>query len=150
MYIRSRLIHRSLLTVCVSLLMACAPPPTTSKGLALTDTWIRQAPPGATMLAAYGTLHNRSAQTVEIVHVNSDHFDSVTFHETTHTDGVARMRMLPSVVLKPESSLSFVPGGLHIMLMGPTATVVTGDHINIHFTLKDGTRESAEFVVKKP
>ena len=101
------------------------------------------------MLAAYGTVHNRSLKQIQIVKVESEGFESATFHETTNTDGVARMRMLPNVLLMPKSSIQFVPGGMHIMLMEPSAPVFTGQHIQIQFTLDDGTAVSTDFIVEK-
>ena len=101
------------------------------------------------MLAAYGTLHNHSAQQIRIVKVESDRFESATFHETTMTDDVARMRMLPNVTIMPKSLINFAPGGMHIMLMEPTAPVLTGQSIALQFTLKNGTQLSADFLVEK-
>ncbi len=116
--------------------------------IVVSDSWIREAPPGAHMLAGYAELHNSGNTALRIVAVESDAFGDVSLHETIVSDGVARMRALNDVELASGASVTFEPGGRHIMLMHPKQPIALGDEIEITFVLDDGSRQSVAFKVR--
>jgi copper(I)-binding protein len=87
--------------------------------LAVSDTVIRKPLPGMHMSAGYFTLTNNTAESIVITHVTSPQFGAVEMHETIIEDGVARMVALGDLMLAPESTIQFQPGGKHLMLMRP-------------------------------
>ncbi len=87
--------------------------------LAASDVVVTQSVPGMRMSAGYFKLTNNSAQSINISHVTSPQFASVEMHETIIKDEVARMVPLQVLTLQPGETVSFEPGGKHLMLMRP-------------------------------
>ena len=91
--------------------------------------------PGRTAAIAYFEIENRSGKPISIAGISSPQFASSTIHETTLIDGVSSMRAVEQVSVERNSSVSFEPGGLHVMLMKPVGeliddTIVT---LEIHY-----------------
>ena len=124
-------------------LAAAAPP-----ALVVVDAWIPQAPPGAAMLAGYATLRNPGTQPVRVTGATSPAFADVSTHETTHVDGVSRMRAHDADDIAAGADVQFEPGGRHLMLMKPTGNADPGARVEVVFTLDDGGRVPATFVVR--
>jgi len=118
--------------------------------LGVTDAWIREAPPGASMLAGYATLKNTGDAPITVLTVQSDTFRMASLHETLNDDGVSRMRELHRIELAPGASVTLKPGGKHLMLMQPRHEVHAGDKIEMLFLLDDGTRLETYFDVVAP
>jgi len=117
--------------------------------LKVVDPWIRAAPPGARMLAAYATIENPAEQTVELVGASSDRFGLVEFHRTVQIDGVARMRQVEVLEVSSGEPVVLEPGGLHIMLMRPASSVTEGETISIVLKLGDGRTQAIDFTVRR-
>lgn len=118
--------------------------------LQVVDGWVRLPPTNMPMMAGFGRLVNRCAMPVTIVAARSPSFASVELHETRIVDGVSRMRPVPQLRLPPDGSATLKPGGMHLMLMRPSAQLKPGSRIAIEFELADGRKLLGEFVVKKP
>lgn len=114
----------------------------------VSNAWIPQAPPGASMLAGYLTLKNEGDTAVSVLAAQSDRFRMVTLHQTVIEDGVSRMRELHLIEMAPGKEIKFAPGGMHLMLMQPRRAVAAGDRIEITFLLSDGQRVPAIFEVQ--
>ena len=115
--------------------------------LGVTDAWIREAPPGASMLAGYATLSNTGDAPITVLTVQSDVFRMASLHETVIDGGVSKMRELHRIELAPGASVSLKPGGKHLMLMQPRQEVHAGDKVEMLFLLVDGTRLETYFDV---
>jgi len=111
------------------------------------DAWIRQAPPGATMLAGYATLKNSGDAPITVLTVQSDAFRMTSLHETIVANDVAKMREVHRLVVPPGGEVRMEPGGRHLMLMQPRHEIVVGDKIEVVFLLLDGTRVQTYFNV---
>jgi copper(I)-binding protein len=96
------------------------------------DHWLREAPPNANMMAAYGMLTNNTDEDMLLVGAYSPAFSMTEIHKTIITDGIARMVHQPEIIIKQDEILSFAPGGLHIMLMHPIIEYNLGDLIKIN------------------
>ena len=115
---------------------------------AVKDAWVRQAPPGMTMLAAYMTLTNRSVHALDITKMTSPLFESVEAHESIEMKGMVSMRALDRVVIPSQGSLSFTPGGKHLMLIGLRQSPVTETNIPISLTDSSGCSLTVEFAIR--
>ena len=114
------------------------------------DGWIRLLPGGMPMQAGFGRIENRCAMPATIVSVSSPAHASVELHESKRVDGVNRMREVPELRIAPDGAAVLQPGGLHLMLIKPNATLKPGSRVAIEFTLKDGRKLLGEFEVRKP
>jgi copper(I)-binding protein len=114
------------------------------------DGWIRLLPGGMPMHAGFGRIDNRCPLPVSIVSASSPAYGSVELHESKVVDGVSRMREVPELRIGPDGAAVLQPGGLHLMLMQPKATLKPGSRVAIRFALKDGRTLLGEFEVRKP
>jgi hypothetical protein len=114
------------------------------------DGWVRMPPMKMPMLAGFGRIVNRCAMPVTIVAARSPSFGSVELHETRIVDGVSRMRPVPELRIAPDDAAVLKPGGLHLMLMRPSAELKPGSRIVIEFELAGGGTLLGEFEVRKP
>ena len=68
-------------------------------------------------------------------HVSSPQFSRVEMHETVFSDGVARMRALPSVTVESNTTMEFKTGGKHLMLFSPGKVLLPGRPVVLHIHL---------------
>ena len=117
------------------------------------EGWVRMPPAGASssmpMLAGFGRIVNTCPMPATIVGAKSPSFAGVELHETRMVDGVNRMRPVPSLRIAPDGSATLKPGGLHLMLMRPSAKLNPGSRIVVEFQLAGGGSLLGEFEVRK-
>lgn len=114
------------------------------------EGWVRMPPSKMPMMAGFGRIVNRCPTPVTIVGVRSPSFGSVELHETRVVDGVSRMREVPQLRLAPDGAAVLKPGGMHLMLMRPGATLKPGSKVVVEFELAGGGTLFGEFEVRKP
>ncbi len=122
-----------LLLAILSAPLALAQPPVTAE-----DAWVRAAPPGSGVFAAYLTLHNGSREPGALVAVSSPQFARAELHRSTIADGVARMEAVDRVEIPARGSVALEPGGLHLMLIDPQVEVRDGGTANLVLGFADG------------
>jgi protein SCO1/2 len=113
------------------------------------DAWIRQAPPGATLMAGYLELRNSTSRPQVLAAASSSGFESVMMHRTTVRHGMAGMEHLSQLELAPNASLIFAPGGNHLMLMNPKQALRAGDAVVIKLEFRGGLVLPVTFAVRK-
>lgn len=118
-------------------------------GVSVRDAWIRQAPPGASMLAGYMELRNSTSKPQILVAAGSSEFESVTIHRTVVKDGMAGMVHVSQVEIPPQASIIFAPGGYHLMLMTPKRRLRAGDQVIVNLELRDAPVLAVAFEIIK-
>lgn len=113
------------------------------------DAWIREAPPGATVMAGYLELRNGTSRPLVLVAASSSGFAHVMMHRTAVKDGAARMEHLQQIELAPNASATFAPGGNHLMLMRPKRALRAGDSVVIKLEFRGGMVLPVAFEVRK-
>ena len=78
--------------------------------------WVRAMPPSAKVTAAYGLIINETNGPIHITDITSSISSNVQIHTVIKNGDQRRMTQLESITLKSGETLSFTPGGLHIML----------------------------------
>lgn len=111
--------------------------------------WVRAAPPGTAMMAGYLTLKNDCAKPVAVKGVESMDFGDAMIHETLVENGVSRMRHAGELIVPAKSSITFEPGGRHLMLMRPLRALPAGSRARIRLLLADGRKLFAEYEVRR-
>jgi copper(I)-binding protein len=114
------------------------------------NAWIRAAPPTAHMLAAYMDVTNPGPDDIRIVAADCSGFKKTEIHRTEIINDVATMSRQQSVTITAGGSVSFAPGGLHLMLHHPLAPLKPGMEIECTLVLHNGTRLSAMVPVREP
>ena len=127
-------------------LLACAPVQA-CPGLEVKDAWIREAPPGAMMTAAYARLRNGGQRLLRIDGAFGAAFAGAELHRTVVENGISRMVHGEALELAPGASGALEPGGWHLMLLRPARALKAGERVPL--ALKCG-REATEytFIVK--
>jgi copper(I)-binding protein len=138
---RAILIWLLLFTVCM--------PVKAQPSLNFEEAWIRAAPPGAMMMAAYGRFENRSDLPLVLTGFSSPAFMDVSLHRTLQVDGVSRMEAVPGLTIAAGGSVLLEPGGLHLMLHGPVSDALAGADLLIEITDSAGVVHSFELPVEK-
>ncbi|MBS0193690.1 MAG: copper chaperone PCu(A)C [Proteobacteria bacterium] len=102
--------------------------------------WVRAAPPGADMLAAYMDVHNLGSKPLRLVSASSDAFGMVELHRSQLVNGMSSMRPAGEQTIAAGGTLAIRPGGLHWMLMDGRRALKPGDvaHFTLHFA--DGSK----------
>jgi copper(I)-binding protein len=146
------MIMRLTILVLAAVLAACAPeeaaPPASPApvagvpegALVISEAWVRQVPPAARMTAGYLKLRNTGTEPAVVVGARSPLFNAVEIHGTFMVDGMARMRQQESVTIPPGETVSFEPGGLHLMLMQAVEGIPGEGEIPLSLLLADGDR----------
>lgn len=115
--------------------MAEAPPAVTATG-----AYARAAPPGQPTGAVYLTLTNHSARSRTLVAATSPDAQVVELHSHVHEDGMMRMRRVERIEIPAGGSVSFEPGGLHLMLIGLKGDLAPGDEVGLILDFDDGSK----------
>lgn len=102
------------------------------------NVWVREALPGAKINAGYMSIVNFSQESVNIVKVSSDAFESVEIHEMSMANGMMKMKHLDSLEIPAKDKIVLKPGGMHLMLINPFNTVFAGGEVELIVTFESG------------
>ncbi len=104
--------------------------------------WSRPTPPGLLNAVAYFTLENRGRSEDALIAASSPVAQRIEFHQTSITDGIARMRQLTQVVVAAGRTVKIEPGGIHLMLVGLNRALEAGTEVPLTLRFRDaGTVE---------
>ncbi len=106
--------------------------------LTIHDAWVREAPPGAQVLAGYAQIENTTDQASAIVAVSSTAFEKAEIHRSEVKGGTARMAQIKRLDLPAQKIVKLEPGGTHLMLINPKSPLHVGEHVTLIFTLSSG------------
>ncbi|TCK18789.1 hypothetical protein DFR30_2073 [Thiogranum longum] len=136
-----------MLSVCLALWAVMA---SAADSLEIDHAWIREAPPGAPMMAGYLCLENNADAPVTLVGVESPQFEFIMMHRTETVKGMARMLHQDKVVIAAGKRVCFEPGGLHLMMPAPEPRLVAGDRVELDLLFEDESRRRITVPVKAP
>jgi copper(I)-binding protein len=135
--------------VCLIAALGLVPAAGSAEGVSARDAWVREAPPGATVMAGYLELRNDTSRPQVLVAASSAGFGSVMMHRTVVRDGMAGMAHLSQIEVAPNAGLIFAPGGNHLMLRNPKRTLRAGDAVVVKLEFRGGLVLPVTFEVRK-
>lgn len=109
--------------------------------------WMRYLLPSVPA-AGYLTLHNNSAADVLLTGAASPACGMLMLHKSEDTSGMAMMMDVPSITIPAHGSVTFAPGGYHLMCMQPS--MKRGETVNITLIFQDGSKLPAALPVYGP
>jgi copper(I)-binding protein len=118
-------------------------------GVSIEQPWMRfiiRAAPAA----GYFTLKNDTDAAIELTGASSTGCGMVMLHETKEVNGVEQMLMVKSIKVPAHGTLSFHPGGYHLMCMKPQTNMKVGASVAVVLKFADGKMLTAQFPVKGP
>lgn len=112
--------------------------------------WTRASPATAPTAAGYMKFIN-DGEADRLVSAKSPKAARVEIHETTMSDGVMRMRQLVNGLEIPaKSAAALVPGGAHLMLIGPVGGYVQGERVPVTLSFERAGEFTVELAVEGP
>ncbi len=116
-------------------------------GLTVRDAWIRLVVPSRPA-AGYFSLSNDGSSDRALTGASSSACGALMLHRSVHRGGQDSMEMVKSVSIPAHSTVSFKPGGYHLMCVDPSATVAPGRSVSVSFRFADGGTLTADFPVR--
>ncbi len=113
------------------------------------NAWVQEAPPGATVLAAYLVIANPGAQPQTLVSVSSPDFAAVEIHTSQIVNGMASMTQLKDLTIPAKGQQVFAPGGAHLMLLQPKRALHAGDPVRLRLQFKGAAALDVTAKVKR-
>ena len=105
---------RSFSGILLALVVGCTGP-----DLQVDEARVRALIPGDDKTVGYFTIVNRSERTLTLVGATSDSARAIELHTTqSNAEGIMRMRRLKDLRIESGETLSFGPGGHHLMVFG--------------------------------
>jgi periplasmic copper chaperone A len=128
----------ALIVACVLTISVYAVPPTAivlaaDAGVMVHEAWARASAGAATTGAAYVTLMG-GTQPDTLVGVSTPIAANAEPHETIDDNGVMKMRPVAAVPIPAHETVTFAPGGTHIMLMGLKQPLTAGQSFLLTLT----------------
>jgi hypothetical protein len=112
----------------------------------VSGAWSRPAAQGTTG-AGFLTLSNPGAKPDALVSVESPLAGQVMVHQSSMSGGMASMKMVASVPVPAGGSVTFAPGGYHLMFVGLRRALNVGDALPATLVFASGAKVKATFVV---
>jgi hypothetical protein len=94
--------------------------------LTVTNAWSRSTPPVAQVGVVYFTLKNDTKKSDRLLKLATPVAAKAEVHRTEVLDGIARMREVAVLHVDAGQTLTFEPGGMHVMLVGLRKPLVAG------------------------
>lgn len=133
-------LHR---TLAVLLLLIGPSLVTADATLAVSEPWIREAPPTTRVMAGYLTMVNTGDTPVTVTSISSPDFEDAEIHRTVVEDGIARMLPVSQLEIPANSPIKFEPGGLHLMLFNPQRPLPKGETVTLIIHRSNGSKVTA-------
>jgi hypothetical protein len=112
----------------------------------VTAAWSRPAGQGTTG-GGYFTLANPKGPADALVGVESPVAAMTMMHRSSTAGGVASMAMVEALDLPKGASVTFAPGGYHLMFTGLKRPLKLGDTFPATLRFRSGAKVTATFVV---
>lgn len=107
------------------------------QGVKVGHPWSRPAAKGGAA-AGFATFTNQNKEPVVLVSVSTDGAASASLHQTVETGGVYSMKAVPQLSIAPAQTVTFAPGGYHVMFSGLKAALPQGGKLPATLTFRKG------------
>ena len=93
-------------------------------------------------------MKNGGGAPVELVAAQSTGCGMLMLHRSVLSSGTSRMEDVKSVSVPAGGTVSFAPGGYHLMCMDPGAAMTPGKSVLVTLMFSDGSKVHTNFAVK--
>jgi len=111
------------------------------------DAWVRMPAVSGRPAGGYFMVHG-TKKADALVSASSPKAERIEMHSMVTRDGVMRMRAETSFALPARGTLTFAPGGNHLMLFGLAADVKAGDRIPVTLGFQSGAKVTIQADVR--
>jgi copper(I)-binding protein/uncharacterized protein YcnI len=116
-------------------------------GVTVQDAWIR-ALPSMVPSGGYFTLHNDGAKPVILSGAESPGCGMLMLHKSEDKGGMSAMSDVTEVPVAAGESVTFAPGGYHLMCMNAKPVITPGARVPVTLHFKDGGKLTVSFAVR--
>lgn len=120
-----------LVVTAIGLCLPVAPASAGEGQLEVTNAWSRATVGSSAPGVVYLTIENHSPQADRLLSLSTPIARHASLHETVREGGMMHMRPVEHLEIPPRASVSFEPGGLHVMLMNLRSGIEAGDHFRL-------------------
>lgn len=117
-------------------------------GVSASDAWIREAPPGASVMAGYITLTNTSGKPQTLRGLSSTDFGAVEIHRTITENGQSHMEALDTLAIPAHGTTRLAPGDAHLMLFRAQRPLKAGDTVKMQLSCGRKQRLLVDFAIR--
>jgi copper(I)-binding protein len=117
-------------------------------GLQIVGPWARATPKGSTVSAGYLTITNKGQEADRLIGGSVAPASRFEVHTTVTENGVARMRQVTSLEIKPGETVELRPGGMHVMFMGLKQPLTIGQTLKCTLVFEKAGTVAIEFTVQ--
>ena len=117
-------------------------------GLQIVSPWARATPKGSTVSAGYLTITNKGTEPDRLIGGSVAPASRFEVHTTVMENGVARMRQVTGLEIKPGETVALAPGGMHVMLMGLKQPLTNGQTLKGTLVFEKAGTVAIEFTVQ--
>lgn len=111
--------------------------------------WARATPKGAAVGGGYITITNTGSAPDRLVGGGTAIAGRFEVHEMSMDNGVMKMRMLPKGLdIKPGETVTFKPGGFHIMFTGLKRQLVQGERFKATLQFEKAGTVEVDFAIE--
>ena len=97
--------------------------------LAISGPWSRATPKGAQTAIGYMTIKNNGTAPDRLIGGSVEIADRFQLHSMVMENGIAKMRDLSGIDIKPGQTIEFKPGGSHAMFVNLRHPLSKGEHV---------------------
>ncbi|HEU5483113.1 MAG TPA: copper chaperone PCu(A)C [Sphingomicrobium sp.] len=131
-----------------ALLLASCNAPDRPPAITVESAWARATMPGQSATAVYFRINNRGAED-RLVGVSST-AGQASIHSSAMDGGVMRMRAVQKIEVPAASTVTFAPGGMHVMLTGLAAPLAPGARLPLTLTFERSGPKQVSAAVRPP
>jgi periplasmic copper chaperone A len=117
-------------------------------GLRIDTPWARATPKGATVGAGYLTITNKGTESDRLIGGSLAPAARFEVHTTVTEGGVAKMRQVKGLEIKPGETVELKPGGMHVMFMGLKQPLTNGQAVKGTLVFEKAGTVTIEFAVQ--
>lgn len=110
--------------------------------------WSRATPKGAQTAIGYMSIKNNGNTPDRLVGGSFDVAGHFQLHTMTMENGIAKMRELSDIEIKPGQTIEFKPGGSHVMFIDLKRPLSKGEHVNGTLVLERAGTVNIEYIVE--
>ena len=118
------------------------------RNMKIENAYMPEVPSVSRTAAVYLTITNQGSKKIGIVGVSTKIAMHSMIHETIDIDGIAKMKHINSLEIKPSETVNLQPDSIHIMLMGLDHELIS-DPFELVLELDDQTAQSILVNIKK-
>jgi len=124
-----------MLLACVYLTTGCG---SDFDDISVSDPWIAEAPPTATVMAAYMRIDNHSDRTRRLLSISGPRELQIALHHTSDTHGMLRMNQVDTLEIPANGQVLLAQGGYHLMIHGSAANYRSSSKMELNLMFEDG------------